>query len=442
MNKHVCFTLLLLLMGIAAQVAHSQSYTNYFTGDTTDVQTQTQPVTVLMGGASESDPAMAWFLQHTGGGDIVVLRTSGADGYNNYLFSELGVPVNSVQTIVCNDASAAYNPYVIQQVRNAEGLWFAGGNQWSYLSFWNNTPLDTAFNYLINEKRIPIGGLSAGMAIQGSIIYTGQNGSVVSPAALLNPYNAQVTLLKDDFLHNPWLQNVVTDTHYDNPDRRGRHVAFLARIAQDYGITAYGIACNEYTAVCIDPNGLATVFGEYPAYEDYAYFLQVNCAQPNMPETCQPNQPLTWNRNQQAVAAYKVAGTPTGANTFDLSNWNTGTGGTWQHWYVNNGIFTDLPNVEPLPCLGVNTPDIAQPDAVMQIYPNPVANTAVITLPHSTITGAQGVLRLYSLNGQEKMRLQPAQNTVQLNLNHLPAGIYLLQFTNQHQHFTTRLIKE
>ena len=29
-----------------------------------------------------------WILERSNGGDILVLRTSGSDGYNNYLFSE------------------------------------------------------------------------------------------------------------------------------------------------------------------------------------------------------------------------------------------------------------------------------------------------------------------------------------------------------------------
>ena len=37
-----------------------------------------------MGGASENDAAMAWFLERAGGGDVLVLRASGSDGYNDY----------------------------------------------------------------------------------------------------------------------------------------------------------------------------------------------------------------------------------------------------------------------------------------------------------------------------------------------------------------------
>jgi hypothetical protein len=44
---------------------------------------------------------MKWFLQRANGGDILVLRTTGSNGYNSYLYSGLGVTVNSVETIVC-----------------------------------------------------------------------------------------------------------------------------------------------------------------------------------------------------------------------------------------------------------------------------------------------------------------------------------------------------
>ena len=80
------------------------------------------------------------------------------------------------------------------------------------------------------------------------------------------------------FIQNEILQNVITDTHFDNPDRKGRLVSFLARMYSDYGVSGYAIACDEYTAVCIDSAGQARVFGGFPSYDDNAYFVQVNLA--------------------------------------------------------------------------------------------------------------------------------------------------------------------
>jgi hypothetical protein len=64
----------------------------------------------------------------------------------------------------------------------------------------------------------------------------------------------------------------------------------------------------------------------------HAYFIRGT----NSPEVLQPSTPLTWYRNAQGIRVYKVPGTATGANTFNLINW-TGTGGTTGYWSSNNG---------------------------------------------------------------------------------------------------------
>lgn len=38
--------------------------------------------------------------------------------------------------------------------------------------------------------------------------------------------------LRKDLIRHSLLKNVITDTHYNNPDRKGRHVTFMARISQ------------------------------------------------------------------------------------------------------------------------------------------------------------------------------------------------------------------
>ena len=68
---------------------YAQSYSSYITGDTTDVNTGADYGICLMGGSTEDDRAMKWFLEKANGGDIIVIRTSESDGYNDYFFSEL-----------------------------------------------------------------------------------------------------------------------------------------------------------------------------------------------------------------------------------------------------------------------------------------------------------------------------------------------------------------
>ncbi len=294
-----------------------------------------------MGGATEQDNAMRWFLQRANGGDVVVLRASGSDGYNDYFYTDLGVSVNSVETLVFNNPNASNNAYVQTQIANAEAIWIAGGDQWDYVTYWKDSPIEDIINQSIRSKNIVIGGTSAGMAIQGSFYFDAQNGSATSAQALGNPYHNNVTIGKNDFLEVPFLRHVITDTHYDNPERRGRHTAFLARILTDWGIEAKGIACEEYTAVCITPDGTARVFGDYPSYNDFAYFIQINCDQPNTPERCEANRSLRWDRNDAALRVYEVAGTLNGDNSFNLFDWQTGSGGTWLNWWVENGTFRE-----------------------------------------------------------------------------------------------------
>jgi len=375
-----------------------------------------------MGGASEHDEAMKWFLQRANGGDILVLRASGSDGYNAYLYSNLGIAVNSVETIVFNNSNAANETYIHEKIMKAEAIWFAGGNQWNYVSYWRNTPIDSLINDAIQNRNIVIGGTSAGMAILGKYYYSANNGTVSSSTALNNPYDYRVTVDSTSFLHVNYMQDVVTDTHYDNPNRKGRHIAFLARILTDYGVAAKGIACNEYTSVCIDENGLARVYGDYPNYPETAFFLQTNCEIPVFtPENCSPSNPLNWNLNGSAIRVYKVNGTNNGANTFNLNDWKTGNGGTWENWYVDNGILHETTGTQ-IDCsvLSVNDKKLS---SVVKIHPNPFKDVFYIEseseILELTIVDMNGKLLMFQNNFQS--------SEVSVDKTLLPIGIYFLK---------------
>ena len=137
MPKH-----LLSILTILPFIGFGQNYTSYFTGNTTDIVTNPSGGICIMGGSTEDANAMKWFLKRANGGDILVLRTSGSNGYNDYLYSELGVSVNSVETIVCHNAAASNEPYILQKIQQAEAIWFAGGDQWTYINYWRNTPIN------------------------------------------------------------------------------------------------------------------------------------------------------------------------------------------------------------------------------------------------------------------------------------------------------------
>lgn len=298
-------------------------------GDPADVTRPTAGGTVLMGGGPDVDAAIQWMIAKSGGGDFLVLRASGTAAYNAYIHG-LGT-VNSVETLLVNSRTLANDPEVEAKIRGAEAVFIAGGNQANYVNFWKDTRVEDALNYLRNTKQTPVGGTSAGCAIMGSSYYSALNSSVTSAEALRNPYNANVTLGRNDFLQQPFLSNVITDTHFNNPDRRGRLVTFLARMSKDHGVVSRGIGLDESTAVCVEPNGMGRVYGS-----GTAFFLSQNTAS-GTPETCASNSPLDWYRSRRAVRVYKITGTSTGTGAFNLSTWGGGTGGSAQFYYADRG---------------------------------------------------------------------------------------------------------
>ena len=419
-----------LLFTCLVQISFAQNYTEYPTGSSTDISTNHEFGVCMMGGASENDNAMIWFLNKANGGDVVVLRASGSDGYNNYMYSQLGVTINSVTTFVIHNEDGATDPYVLQKVASAEAIWFAGGDQFDYVSFFKDNAMEDALNNFINVKQGAIGGTSAGMAILGGGYFSAENGTVTNAQALSNPYHNRMTLGYNDFLDIPFLEHVITDTHYDDPDRRARHATFLARYATDNNTRAFGIACNEYTAVCIDELGHAYVYGEYPAYPEFAFFLQSNCVGDFMPETCVNGQALTWNRGGEAIKVAKIPGTETGENYIDISGWNLGAGQSWENWSVNNGAFSTSATVNP-ECDLLSVSENEQ--LTVTIGPNPFQDRININMALD-----QFEVVIYNMHGKKIGRYE---NQTQIETNVFASGVYFLKVSSEGLEKTFKILK-
>lgn len=326
-------------------VHEEMPYTSYFMGNESDITVDPSYGITMMGGRSEQDDAMRWFLGKANGGDVLVLRASGSDGYNNYLFNELGVPINSVESIVIDNAEAANHPYVLNKIKKAEAIWLAGGNQFNYISIWGNSPIKNLLNDHINVKRGAIGGTSAGMAVLGEWYFSTAKGSVKSEQALANPFHELVTLDKD-FLSIPILNNTITDTHFANRDRQGRLSVFMARMYQSSGDIAYGIACDEYTAVCIGEDGIGKTYGRWPDDSNSVYFVRSNCEKMN-PEDLEAEKPFSWFAMGKALDVYRIIPDSTGSKTFNLNDWYTGNGGEWLNWTIDLGQWMELDGRAP-----------------------------------------------------------------------------------------------
>lgn len=394
----------------------------------------------MAGGGGDNDEAMKWMLERANGGDVLVLRASGADGYNDYFFSDLGVAVNSVETIRFDQADAAYDPYVLKQLSNAELVFLAGGNQYNYYLYWANTPVEDTLSKLISEKGITIGGTSAGMAILGEAFYAPPGGSASASEALSDPFHMDMQLIEyGSFLHLPWMGNVITDTHYDQRERAGRHFVFLARLTSQYNERFFGIACNEYTAVCIADDGIARVYGEYPDYDDYAYFLQGNCQDMHLPEVLEPETPVTWNRSNAAVKACRVPGTPEGIYFFDLSNWQSTAGGTWWNWYAISGEFFKVA-ADDSDCSSLAVPTIIQlDDTAISVSPIPFTDHLLINC--GQMDGQSMELRVISLDGHIIKVTGVVSKTTKVELSDLPPGLYQLQLITSGQFASVKIVK-
>jgi cyanophycinase len=300
----LAFVLAVLAPGGAA-LAKPDGYDYYLTGNPDNVTPATQPGFLLAGGNTDVDSAMQWLIDQSGGGDFVVIRASGADGYNSYVYSELGRTVDSVESIVMKQERAAYDPFVIDKILKAEALFIAGGNQWDYVRMWKGTPVEDAIHELV-ARGVPMGGTSAGLAVLGEYSFSAERNTIYSDEALKNPYNPRLTL-ENDFLHLPYLAGTITDSHFVERDRMGRLVTFLARILQDgWAGEAKGIGIDGQTALAVDGDGIATLHGI-----GAVYFLSTT----TLPEVCQKNAPLTFRGVQ--VARLSGAGA-----TFDLTTWS------------------------------------------------------------------------------------------------------------------------
>ena len=298
-------------------------YDYYLTGNAADAAGETSLGIGLMGGGTDVDALFTWMSDRAGGGDFVVIRASGADGYNQYVY-DLG-DFDSVETLVLKNREASYDPFVLQRIRNAEALFIAGGDQSDYVNFWKGTPVEDAIHELA-AREIPIAGTSAGTAILTEFVYAAQRQSAVSSKSLADPFNSDITLDRD-FLHLPNMSGLISDQHLIERDRLGRTLAFMARIVQDgWQAESRSIAIDRETAVLVDARGDATIVANADHVTPYAYFIRGG-----RPEVCQPKTPLTY-RNLQVFRAQP-------GSRFDIPSWS-GHNGTTYSLDVVNGVIT------------------------------------------------------------------------------------------------------
>jgi cyanophycinase len=255
----------LAMMLFAVAMAKTTYYLTGNAADSASTLVLGGPVLYLGGGGYDVDVAFQDVIDKirgcTGAAcatkiDVVILRTTGSDGYNPYLMLMNGV--DSVQTYVLTTVTDANRADVETAIKNAEFVFFAGGDQCTYVNVFKGTKVETATEYAY-ARGAAIGGTSAGMAIMGQYTYNACSGSATSAAALANPYDKTITFTYG-FFDFGYVAQTITDQHFVVRDRMGRLLAFLARQIKDgKTTTAWGIAANEETTAVVAKNGLVTV---------------------------------------------------------------------------------------------------------------------------------------------------------------------------------------
>lgn len=261
--------------------ASDKGYSYILTGNPADAKASPKGGLILEGGADDPEEAIRWMIRQSRGGDFVVLRAS-EDGGMHTMVHALG-KVDSVESFIFESSAAARDPFIIEKIDQADALFFAGGDQSDYVRFWKNTPVQDAVNRAI-QRGVPVGGISAGLAILGQFCFEALHDSATAEDALKDPYAAEITLGRD-FIAAPPLKGIITDTHFSQRGRLGRLLVFMARLVQDgWTDDAKGIGVDEETALIVDNAGTARVTGK-----NNAIFVRLS----HKPRLCRPGEPLT-----------------------------------------------------------------------------------------------------------------------------------------------------
>lgn len=247
----------------AAALAQEPAYQYWLTGNAADAKVTARPGILLAGGGGSVDEAYRWLLEHSGGGDIVILRASGSDAFHAYLGGL--ARVDSIETLLFRSREASADPFVLAALERADAIFLAGGDQWNYVRFWKDSPVEDAIHRAV-QRGVPIGGSSAGLAVLGEYAFSAEHGTVTSAVALADPKDRKVTIASG-FLELPQLGCLITDSHFARRDRMGRLLVFLGRIrAESACREVRGLGIDEKTYVLLEADGKASVVGVGSAY--------------------------------------------------------------------------------------------------------------------------------------------------------------------------------
>ncbi len=213
-----------------------------------------QGTLMLVGGGTERTGTDAWnYNPYTKAVDLaankkVAIIAWGAepDSWLRDYFTETCEALRAVHFDFSSISTDNYQDYY-DSLMNYDMLFFKGGDQFNYYNNFKNTPIATAITDKYNEGGV-ISGTSAGTAIQSSVVYTAENGTVYPDEAINNPLNQYMTLAND---FCDLMPGYVFDTHFAERGRFPRLAGLLANwyYSQEERITGLGV--DDLTAMII-----------------------------------------------------------------------------------------------------------------------------------------------------------------------------------------------
>lgn len=178
---------------------------------------------------------------------ILILTTASQEGQTlgatyRQVFRRLGVA--GVTALDINTREEANQPSVVEELENATGIFFTGGDQLRITSTIGGTRLDEALRRRYQGGAV-VAGTSAGASAMSSTMIVGGHEEEA-------PKKTAVQMVPGMGL----LPGAVVDQHFAQRGRIGR---LLTAVAQGPGIVGIGI--DEDTAILVEPTGHFLVLG-------------------------------------------------------------------------------------------------------------------------------------------------------------------------------------
>lgn len=194
---------------------------------------------------------------------VVVISSEKPD--TNFIvdyFKSMGA--DSSENLVITSREDANNPKLVNTLKDADVVFFRGGNQAIAYRNWKGTQLQGLIKQ-VQERGGALGGTSSGaMSLAGYALAGGQDVTSVdvlqnSHSALLNDESGKGSSIHPDFLN--LVPNTIIDTHVGGRARLGRMLGVHAKAVEDSGNRSIlMIGLEEKTGVAIQ-DGKAQVYG-------------------------------------------------------------------------------------------------------------------------------------------------------------------------------------